>query len=418
MRKLLLAAVVCHAVWADDTRHLTVTTNRPARVYYHSDADVASGFQLLSEPEAGLRHELQVPPQNGLIKAVDDRNWFVSYSATRPVGLTDVVSLTLEPNLRWEVISPLMLGLGLTLGGLWKVRRDKLIRQAVEDQEPLIRSDGQVPQRKVAGYRLHSILGRGAMGVVYLAENEAGFRCAIKVPMPNLAGNPDFAQRFDRELQLGMQLQHPRVVRLLGLPVGPEPYMMMEFVEGKTLDAEARLDLPQELERCARWADQVLEALDYIHGEGIIHRDLKPANLMVQANGDIKLMDFGIAHTAERTRLTATGNVLGTPTFMAPEQLQGSPCDASIDIYALGLILYERLAGELPYPADFMELLREKLRGPLPTLQGRIPEGWAHFLDRLSARNPKDRPSARQARELLGALSGEPGPAGETRRTG
>lgn len=388
-------------------RKLTVLTDRTARLAYRNDEMAA--YVECAIPRADLRNEIEVPSGSVSLRA-EHKGWLVAYSGVREVGPLEerpvVIEMTAGP--RWETIVPLLLGVGVIFGALWRRQHQRETEEALHAQEPLIRSDGQIPNRTLGGYRLKSLLGTGAMGVVYLAENSSGSRCAIKVPVHTFLTDPDFAPRFQRELELGLKLQHPRIVRLLALPVGTEPYLMMEFVAGKTLDSEPILPLAQELPRCWHWCDQILEGLTFVHSCGIIHRDLKPANLMVQENGELKLMDFGVAHSSERTRLTATGSVLGTPIYMAPEQVQGEPCDPSIDLYALGLVLYERLSGApLPFPSDFLEMLRVKLSQPLPSLKGKVPglpDAWAEFLEALVSLKATDRPGAAQAREWLHRL--------------
>lgn len=408
MRKILVGwAILAAAARAEDLRTVGVDTGAPAQLSYRIEGH--SQYILYAPDSPGPSYTLSLPKEKLSVKA-EELHWF--WMRSGKVELSELASGTFHIEMaatpRWERIFAASLALLGAFGWWYKKRRDRLTDKALADQEPLIRSDGKIPRRSLGGYRLRSILGSGAMGVVYLAENTEGSRCAIKVPVHNFITDPDFAPRFQRELELGLLLQHPRIVRLLAVPVGSEPYLMMEFVPGKTLDSEPSLPLVQELPRCWTWCDQLLDALTFVHSKGIIHRDLKPANIMVGENGELKLMDFGVAHTAERTRLTATGSVLGTPIFMAPEQVQGVPCDPSIDIYALGLVLYERLTGKrLPFPEDFMELLHAKLSRPLPSLKGQLaglPDEWADFLDALGSVHPQKRPTAQQARDWLQRL--------------
>ncbi|MBN9414235.1 MAG: serine/threonine protein kinase [Candidatus Eremiobacteraeota bacterium] len=409
MRKMLTAwALLARVATADDLRPVDVITPYPAQISYRLGGNDVYTDCGVEHP--GLRNRIQLPREKQLFVRAEELHlfWKRSGEEALPDGNEDNLKVPMKPEPRWEQILPVCLTPLLLLAWWWKKRRDRQQDQALADQEPLIRSDGQVPRRSLGGYRLRSILGTGAMGVVYLAENPQGARCAIKVPVHNFLTDPDFAPRFKRELELGLVLQHPRIVRLLALPVGSEPYLMMEFVPGRTLDSVPPLPLGEELPRCWDWCDQLLDGLIFVHSQGIIHRDIKPANIMIDEKDEAKLMDFGVAHTSERTRLTATGSVLGTPVFMAPEQVQGVPCDPSIDIYALGLVLYERLTGRrLPFPEDFLELLRVKLSQPLPSLKGKLPglpDAWADFLDALGATSPQNRPSAVQAREWLHRL--------------
>ena len=289
-----------------------------------------------------------------------------------------------------------VLSTGLTAGAFALYRRHQLRRMgaALEQQEPLIRSDGKVPARKVGSYRLTEILGKGGMGVVYRAVSDDGIAAAIKVPAPHLISEPDFEQRFYREIELGLKLRHPHVVQVLELPSNRELYLVMEFVEGTPLNRLPIQPWTVELRRVLNWAEQALDALDFIHRQGVIHRDLKPANLMILPDHSLKLMDFGIAHKIQGTRLTGSGHILGTPIYIAPEQLQGHDIDPRADIYSLGVILYERLLPGLPFPEDTMELMRYKLLHPLEPLSHQNPQVSPEvdqFISRMVAQNPEDR---------------------------
>ena len=274
--------------------------------------------------------------------------------------------------------------------------------------EPLIRPDGKVPRRKVGNYRLTGILGTGGMGVVYQAEDDDGNQVAIKVPAPHLVSQSDYFQRFLREIKLGLDLKHQRVVRVLEMPMDQELYVVMEYVEGTPLDKLPIQPWPIEWKLCLEWAAQTLDALAYIHAQGVIHRDLKPSNLMVLRDNSIKLMDFGIAHKVHGTRLTGTDAVMGTPTYMAPEQLQGAEIDPRADLFSLGLILYERLKPGLPYADDLVETLRQKVTQSLPSLRlsnPNFPSAFDEFILTLLATRPEDRfPSAQTALNSLQPL--------------
>ena len=404
MKTWLLVVGLSGWLAAEEMRKLEVVTNYPAELSWRFPSQ---SLYTRCPVTPALRNQVEVPKGAVRLRA-DSPGWLRNFSEERELNpASEVETFTLLPSYRWERILPLTLLLvALVIWQLRKLQRQQF-RQALQDQEPLIRSDGAIPNRVLNGYRLTRVLGAGAMGVVYLGETKRGERCAIKVPLPTFLSDPDFAPRFQRELETGLKLQHPRIARLLGFPTGSEPYLLMEYVEGVSLDRVTPGPLPQELPRCWQWCDQILEALIFVHDSDVIHRDLKPANIMVLPDQSLKLMDFGIAHTPNRTRLTATGSILGTPVFMAPEQVQGAPCDPSIDVYALGVILYERLAGKLPFPTDCMELLSYKLGGPLPSLKNTvvgIPPGWSDFIDALAAPNPQNRPTAREAREWLKRL--------------
>lgn len=315
------------------------------------------------------------------------------------------VKVAAKPGPNWITLGTLGL-LGLAGLGGWRLRRQRSQAAAAQlASEPLIRSDGGLPRRPIGGYKVVSQLGSGGMGVVYKGISYDGLPVAIKVPAPHLVADESFRKRWLREIELGLELKHPRVVRVLCLPDSTEPYLILEFVEGTTLEGTRPLPWPQELKRVKRWLAESLDALGYIHSQGVIHRDLKPANLMVTKDGGIKLMDFGIAHKVHGTKLTGTDTILGTPAFMAPEQIQGKPVDERSDLYSLGLIFYDRLAGGLPFPQDLMEMMHFKLTHPLPALSTLLPEmptELDQFLNKLIAMDPSLRfPSAKQAQEAL-----------------
>ncbi len=329
--------------------------------------------------------------------------------ATRKV-LGGETYLTFRPEdfisaVHWERI----LGLTLMLLLLGTAIFNKLKRRPANTYlEPLIRPDGKIPKRKVGNYQLTGVLGTGGMGVVYRGEDDEGNQVAIKVPAPHLVSQDDYFQRFLREIKLGLDLQHPRVVRVLEMPLDQELYVVMEYVEGTNLDKVPIQPWTVEWKRCLIWAAQTLEALAYIHSQGVVHRDMKPSNLMVLKDNSIKLMDFGIAHKVHGTRLTETNTIMGTPVYMSPEQLQGAVTDARADLFALGLILYERLKPGLPYTDDLVEMLRQKVTQPMASLREsnpNFPSAFDEFIMGLLAMHPDDRfPDAQTALNALTPL--------------
>jgi serine/threonine-protein kinase len=171
-----------------------------------------------------------------------------------------------------------------------------------------------------------------------------------------------FSQRFEREEKIGQKLDHPNIVRILKPRERSRMYLAMEFIEGTSLRALMR-GHPLPRAQALDVARQVGEALVYLESQGVVHRDLKPENLLLTASGQVKILDFGIALAQASRRLTwgALSNALGTPDYMAPEQIRGRRGDARTDIYALGMLLYELLTGKLPYDSpDARALLRAK----------------------------------------------------------
>ena len=202
-------------------------------------------------------------------------------------------------------------------------------------------------------YEILELLGQGGMGAVYKArDREVDRLVALKVIRPELAGHPDVLRRFKQELILARQVTHKNVIRIfdLGEAEGAK-FISMEYIDGrdlKSIHAERGKLQPEE---AAEIIEQVCLALDAAHAEGVIHRDLKPQNIMVDKHGRVVVMDFGIARSRELSGLTQTGDLVGTPEYMSPEQAKGEEIDSRSDLFSLGIILYELLTGISPYEA-------------------------------------------------------------------
>ena len=263
-------------------------------------------------------------------------------------------------------------------------------------------------------YDIQELLGAGGMGVVYRAfDREVGEAVALKVLRPELGDlDPTLLERFRQELRLARRITHRNVVRTYDLgEVDGIYYITMELVRGATVAAlirdAGRLAVPATL----TIGKQVCRALEVAHEEGIVHRDIKPQNLLVDPSGFLKVMDFGIARLAERSAggghtLTAAGVVVGTPQYMAPEQLFGEPVDGRADIYATGAVLFECLTGRPVFEAPSLVALLGRHLNDTPvdprTINPEIPEALGRTILRALARRPEDRWPG--ARELLHAL--------------
>ena len=213
-------------------------------------------------------------------------------------------------------------------------------------------SDETIVQR-IGDYEILGVLGAGGMGKVYKVRNVLTERVeAMKILLPDLAGQKELANRFLREIKLLAGLSHPNIASLrTALTVGNQLVMIMELVEGVTLAARLEQEaLPAS--EAVDYINQVLDALTYAHREHIIHRDIKPANMMLTPQGVVKLMDFGIARPAEDRSLTMTGTTLGSLYYMSPEQIRGEAVDARSDLYSVGVSLYELVTGRRPFQAS------------------------------------------------------------------
>lgn len=212
------------------------------------------------------------------------------------------------------------------------------------------------PGERINQYIVLNKLGHGGMSEVYRARDDEQQReVVLKFPHEDMLGDPATYERFRREVKIGKTLTHPNIQKLFEL--GGEkraPYLVFEYVDGCTLRELLRRERRLAPERTAALGIQIAHALSYAHAHHVFHRDLKPENIIVTANAEAKVMDFGIAfvHGARRITWGSLSSQVGTPDYMAPEQIKGSRGDHRTDIYALGTILYECVAGRLPYQGD------------------------------------------------------------------
>ncbi|NDF43861.1 MAG: serine/threonine protein kinase, partial [Actinobacteria bacterium] len=209
-------------------------------------------------------------------------------------------------------------------------------------------------------YELGAMIGTGGMADVYLAQDvRLNRQVAIKILRSDLARDPSFVTRFNKEALSVAALNHPGIVSVYDSgkedsPSGAMPYIVMEYVEGKTLREIVNKGERFALNRAVEITEGILIALQYSHKNGIIHRDIKPGNIMITDNGDVKVMDFGIARALADTgaTMTSTWNIVGTAQYLSPEQATGTQADARSDLYSVGCLLYELLAGRPPFTGD------------------------------------------------------------------
>jgi serine/threonine-protein kinase len=235
------------------------------------------------------------------------------------------------------------------------------------------------------------------MATIFRARDlHTGQEVAIKVPHLELESDPVFFERFRREEEIGQKLDHRGVVRVLR-PEKSSVYIVMEWVEGRLLRKILREQSELPIDRAVRIALRICEALDYIHSHGVVHRDLKPENIMVDDEDNIKLLDFGIAANAGARRLTfgKLSPTMGTPDYISPEQVKGKRGDCRSDLYALGVILYEMLTGQVPFQGDNpMVVMNTRLSHDPASPREIVPEispQLESILFRALKREPKNR---------------------------
>ena len=258
-------------------------------------------------------------------------------------------------------------------------------------------------------YQLLDVIARSGMATIFRARDlENGHVVALKVPHLQYASDMVFHERFKREEEIGQRLDHPAVIKVFRPKEKSRLYLAMEHVDGELLRDRLRRERRLPIDTAVGLAIQIADALSYLHEHGVVHRDLKPENIMVTPDGRVKLIDFGIALDTTLRKMTWAGlsETVGTPDYMAPEQVKGKRGDARTDIYSLGVILYEMLTGETPFQGDNVyAAMRTKLqddptppRRLRPEISPALEEVVLHALER----DPRNRPeSALELREAL-----------------
>lgn len=250
-------------------------------------------------------------------------------------------------------------------------------------------------------YALGALLGRGGMADVHRAtDQQLGREVAIKLLRDATAGETERA-RFAGEARTVAGLSHPAIVTLLDAGLTDDrPYLVMELVDGVTLGQRCQGDAlpPGEV---ARIGCALADGLAFAHSKGIVHRDVKPGNVLLDADGRVYLTDFGIARMLDSTtRHTQAGQAIGSPAYLAPEQVTGGELSGAADVYALGLLLLEALTGRRAYVGTTTEIVYARLKAP-PEVPAELGEPWVGLLPRMTAVDPADRPTAAEAAVLL-----------------
>lgn len=248
-------------------------------------------------------------------------------------------------------------------------------------------------------YRIERLLGQGGFSETYLATDErTGGRVALKVPNPAILGDPQTFERFRREMAISRRLDHPHIQRSLDEGENRAfPYIVLEYIEGETLRHHLRGRLPLPIEEAVDDARQLASALAHAHKHGVAHRDLKPENVLVTPDGQLKLTDFGIALLAGARRVTWRwlNNAVGTPDYMAPEQIQGKRGDERTDVYALGIMLYEMIGGRVPFSGDSpLAVMAQAVNAPpepLHRLRPDVPPPLEAVVHKAIRKEPSER---------------------------
>ncbi|MGB8261416.1 MAG: serine/threonine-protein kinase [Terracidiphilus sp.] len=247
-------------------------------------------------------------------------------------------------------------------------------------------------------YRIERVVARGGMSVLYQATDTSdGKRVAVKVPHADMEADPVLVERFRREERIGLELDHPGIVKTYDGEQRSRNYMVIEWVEGRLLRAVLNQERRLEPERAVALILSLCDALDFMHKRGVVHRDLKPENVMVLEGDRVKLIDFGIAMKEDARRITHAGMspALGTPDYISPEQVKGQRGDQRSDIYAMGVILYEMLTGQPPFqgPNPLAVMNERVLHDPRPAreVNRAVTPELEEVLNRALERDPRHR---------------------------
>ncbi|MET0626357.1 MAG: serine/threonine-protein kinase [Pyrinomonadaceae bacterium] len=270
--------------------------------------------------------------------------------------------------------------------------------------------------QSVGEYRIVDFLGAGGMGEVYRAMHQKIGRVAAVKVLTQATQSSGFVERFFNEARIQASLQHPNVATLYDFcEVGGQPCIIMEYVDGQTISERiAAYGAPLPLAETVYVFERVCEAIEYIHRNGVIHRDIKSNNIKISSQGQVKLLDFGIAKGQTSQQLTQVGSVIGTLQYLAPELIRGGTADARGDIWALGVLLYEMVTGRTPFDAETIGDLCDRIDrveyAPAAQLNPGVPREFTAIISRCLRKNPAERYASAadllaDARRLAGVVS-------------
>ncbi|MFA1548597.1 serine/threonine-protein kinase [Actinomadura chokoriensis] len=275
-------------------------------------------------------------------------------------------------------------------------------------RHPVYDPPAQGDPREIGGYRIIARLGAGGMGQVFLGSTQSGRHLAIKVVRPEFADDPEFRRRFAQEVTAAQRVQNLYTAPVIDADLnGPVPWLATAHIPGPSLAAAVAESGPLPLSALPTLGAGIDEALQAVHRAGVVHRDLKPSNVLLASDGP-RVIDFGIARAADATPLTRTGGVIGSPQFMAPEQVRGTDSTAALDIFAFGSLLYFAATGRSPFGDGDPQAVMFRIVQEEPRLDG-CPESLRPLIERCLDKDPANRPGDGELLdELTGMRSAEP----------
>jgi serine/threonine-protein kinase len=288
-----------------------------------------------------------------------------------------------------------------------KIRQQaRSVEQAAHQEQ--VRQEGIEPGMWVGPYRVDKAIGAGAQADVFLARDESGQAVALKIMSASISKDRESRTRFEREADSGSRFDHPNVIRILRWSIlDGRLWMAQPYLAGGSLADRLRPG-GMPIEQVLGWLQDIAAGLSYAHQRKVIHRDLKPHNVLLDENGRAVLADFGLARAARYETITGDQDLLGSPAYMAPEQIQGQQVTVFSDLYSLGIIGYELLTGSPPFMGEIIKVLMSHVSDTPPSvakLRPDAPPRLVQLIEQLLAKEPTDRPqSAAEVTRVLESL--------------